>query len=147
MCVGVLLAFPLVILSSWILTAWLGSGFEDSVVPLALLGVAALFTQTNAVLSQYLFARGRPRAARDGAGRRSPRPISLSPPPCSSSSGEIWVAALATLVVEAIGAMLVLPLLVRRVGVSPRRVFAGWAGPSAAAALPLCRLSCWHEAH
>ena len=70
-CVGVLLGFPLIILSSWILTAWLGSGFEQSVVPLALLGAAALFTSTNSVLSQYLFARGRPGDA--GAGAVRPR--------------------------------------------------------------------------
>ena len=57
--VGVLLGFPLVILPAWVLTAWLGSGFESSVVPLALLGAAATFTTTNAVLSQYLFAHGR----------------------------------------------------------------------------------------
>ena len=58
--VGVLLGFPLVILPAWVLTAWLGNGFRASVVPLALLGAAATFTTTNSVLSQYLFARGRP---------------------------------------------------------------------------------------
>ena len=72
MCVAVLLAFPLFVLPSWTLTAWLGSGFQASVVPLALLGLAVLFTQPNAVLSQYLFA---------GAARRnspSPRAVSRS---------------------------------------------------------------------
>ena len=58
--VGVLLGFPLIILPAWVLTAWLGTGFDASVAPLALLGAAAVFTSTNVVLSQYLFARGRP---------------------------------------------------------------------------------------
>ena len=59
-CVAVLLGFPLIILPAWVLTAWLGSGFEASVAPLAMLGAAAIFTTTNGVLAQYLFARGRP---------------------------------------------------------------------------------------
>ena len=53
--------------------------------------------------------------------------------------GEIWTAALATLVVEALGTVLVLPLLARRRGVSFREISAAWVLPVAAgclAALP-----------
>ena len=137
-CVGVLLGFPLIILSSWVLTAWLGSGFEQSVVPLALLGAAALFTSTNSVLSQYLFARGRPvmlALAQSGlAAVNLTATIVLL-----LTVGEIWTAALATLVVEALGTILVLPLLARRRGVSFREISAAWVLPAAAgclAALP-----------
>jgi len=52
-CIAVLLPFPLIVLPSWILTAWLGAGFEASVTPLALLGAAVVFSASNAILAQY----------------------------------------------------------------------------------------------
>ena len=82
MCVAVLLSFPLVILPHWIINAWLGSGFEASVVPLALLGIAVSFTQVNAVVAQFLFARGRPRGS---PSRRRRWPPSTWPSPAPSS--------------------------------------------------------------
>ena len=137
-CVGVLLGFPLVVLPAWVLTAWLGPGFGASVAPLALLGAAATFTTTNAVLSQYLFARGRPALlalAQSGlAAANLGLTIGLL-----LATGDIWAAALATLVVEAISAVIVLPLLSRRRGVSLRRLWAAWGMPVLAgivAALP-----------
>jgi hypothetical protein len=139
----VLLALPLVVLPSWILTAWLGSGFRASVVPLALLGLAALFTQPNAVLSQYLFARGRPAQLAVAQGGLTVLNLGLTTV-LLLTVGDIWVAALATLVAEGIGALVVLPLLARRRGVSLRSLFAGWTQPLAAgilAALPTLLLA------
>jgi O-antigen/teichoic acid export membrane protein len=134
MCVAVLLALPLVVLPSWILTAWLGSGFAASVVPLALLGLAVFFTQPNAVLSQYLFARGLPAQLAVAQAGLAVANLALTVL-LLRSVGEIWVAALSTLVLEGVGAMFVLPFLVRRQGVSLRLLFAGWAQPLGAGVL------------
>ena len=137
-CVGVLLGFPLIILSSWILTAWLGSGFEQSVVPLALLGAAALFTSTNSVLSQYLFARGRPVMLALAQSALAATNLTLTIV-LLLTVGQIWTAALATLGVEALATILVLPLLARRRGVSFRAISTAWGLPVVAgclAALP-----------
>jgi len=143
MCVAVLLSLPLVILPSWILTAWLGSGFGASVVPLALLGLAVFFTQPNAVLSQYLFARGLPAQLAVAQAGLAVANLALTVA-LLLSVGEIWVAALATLAVEGVGAVVVLPLLARRQGVSLRLLLASWAQPLAAgvlAALPTLLLA------
>lgn len=134
MCVAVLLAVPLVVLPSWILTAWLGSGFSASVLPLALLGLAVFFTQPNAVLSQYLFARGLPRQLAVAQAALAATNLALTVG-LLLAVGEIWVAALATLVAEGIGALVVLPILTHRQGVSLRRLFAGWSQPLAAGAI------------
>jgi O-antigen/teichoic acid export membrane protein len=134
MCVAVLLALPLVVLPSWILTAWLGPGFGASIVPLALLGLAVFFTQPNAVLSQYLFARGLPGQLAIAQAGLAVANLALTIG-LLLSVGEIWVAALATLVVEGIGATFVLPFLASRQGVSLRLLLAGWAQPLAAGAL------------
>ena len=136
--VGVLLGFPLVILPAWILTAWLGSGFGASVAPLALLGAAATFTATNVVLSQYLFARGKPALLALAQAGLAAANLGLTIG-LLLATGDIWAAALATLVVEAIGAVVVLPLLARRRGVSLRQLTMAWAKPVLAglvAALP-----------
>ena len=137
--VGVLLGFPLMILPAWVLAAWLGPGFGASVAPLALLGAAATFTTTNAVLSQYLFARGRP--ARLAVAQSSLAAANLGLTiGLLLVTGDIWAAALATLVVEALSAVVVLPLLARRRGgVSLRNVTSAWGRPVLAgliAALP-----------
>ncbi len=145
MCVALLLSVPLFVLPSWILTAWLGGGFEESVVPLALLGLAVVFTQPNAVLSQFLFARGRPVQLAIAQTTLATANLALTAG-LLLSVGEIWVAALATLVVEGIGAVLVMPVLARRGGVPVRSLFASWAGPVAAgaiAALPTLVLARW----
>ena len=130
MCVAVLLALPLVVLPSWILTAWLGNDFSASVVPLALLGIAVFFTQPNAVLSQYLFASGRPAQLAVAQGSLGALNLGLTIV-LLLTVGSIWVAAFATVVAEGIGAMIVLPLLARRRGISMRLLFAGWAQPLA----------------
>ena len=109
------LGFPLVILPSWVLTAWLGSGFAKSVAPLALLGASTIFATVNIVLAQYLFARGRPAllaAAQSGLAAVN---LSLTIV-LLLTVGEIWTAALATLVAEGVGAILVLPALARGTG-------------------------------
>lgn len=134
MCVAVLLAFPLFVLPSWTLTAWLGSGFQASVVPLALLGLAVLFTQPNAVLSQYLFAGGRPAQLALAQGSLSILNLGLTVA-LLLTIGDIWVAAFATLVAEGIGAMVVLPLLARRRGMSLPALFSSWAQPIAVGAV------------
>lgn len=137
-CVAVLLALPLVILPAWILTAWLGTGFATSAVPLALLGAAAMFTPMSGVLSQYLFARGHPGLLALAQSALATANLTLTTV-LLLSVGDIWVAALATLVVEAIGAMLVLPLLARRRGVSLRGLAIAWLLPvvsGSLAALP-----------
>ena len=146
MCVGLLLALPLVVLPSWVITAWLGSGFEASVVPLALLGLAVAFAQPNAVLSQFLFARGRP--VQLAIAQASLATVNLTLTACLLLTvGEIWVAALATLVVEALGAVFVLPLSLPR-GPESRSAASrpGWLGPVTAgvlAAVPTLVLARW----
>ena len=134
MCVGLLLALPLIVLPSWVITAWLGSDFEKSIVPLALLGLAVAFTQPNAVMSQFLFARGRPAQLAVAQAALATTNLGLTAV-LLLAVDEIWVAAVATLVVEAIGAILVLPVLTGRAGVPLRSIFAGWAGPVAAGAI------------
>ena len=121
---------------------------QASVAPLALLGLAVVFTTTNAVLSQYLFARGRPAllaVAQAGlAAANLVLTIALL-----LTVGDIWVAALATLVVEGIGAIIVLPLLAG--GVACRCARCSPAGPQpvavgVVAALPTLVLArCRHE--
>jgi O-antigen/teichoic acid export membrane protein len=136
--VGVLLGFPLVILPAWILTAWLGNGFGASVAPLVLLGAAATFTTTNGVLSQYLFARGRPKLLAIAQSGLAAANLGLTIG-LLLVTGDIWAAALATLVVEAISAILVLPYLARKRGVSARAIWRAWGEPVLAglvAALP-----------
>ena len=137
-CVAVLLSFPLIILPSWILTAWLGDGFEASVAPLALLGATVVFSSSNAILAQYLFARGRPgllATAQSAIGAVNlGLTISLL-----LTVGAIWTAAFATLVAEAVSAIVVLPLLARQLGIAWGGLFAAWTRPVAAgviAALP-----------
>jgi O-antigen/teichoic acid export membrane protein len=137
-CVAVLLGFPLVVLPSWILTAWLGAGFEESVTPLAILGAAVLFATTNSVLAQYLFARGRPALLAAAQSILAAVNLGLTIT-LLLTVGDIWTAALATLVAESIGAVLVLPLLARRSGTSTPELIGAWAKPVAAgvvAALP-----------
>ena len=116
------------ILPAWVLTAWLGSGFEASVVPLALLGAAATFTTTNAVLSQYLFARGKPALLAVAQSSLAAANLGLTIA-LLLVTGDIWTAALATLVVEAMSALLVLPFLCRRRGVSLRDLWLAWGEP------------------
>ncbi len=138
MCVAVLLSFPLVLLPHWIVNAWLGSGFEESVVPLALLGIAVSFTQLNAVVAQFLFARGQPRGLAVSQASLAALNLAMTAT-LLLTIGEIWVAALATVVAEGIGAMIVMPVLARRRGVSVRSLAAAWSTPlvaGAAAALP-----------
>ena len=130
MCVVVLLALPLVVLPSWILTAWLGAGFQTSVVPLALLGLAVFFTQPNAVLSQFLFAGGRPAQLAVSQGSTAALNLGLTIA-LLLTIGDIWVAAFATLVAEGIAAVVVLPLLAYRRGVSPSALIGAWAQPLA----------------
>ncbi len=134
MCVSVLLCFPLIVLPHWVIGAWLGRGFETSVVPLALLGVAVLFTQPNAVISQFLFARGRPEGLAIAQASLAGLNLALTAT-LLITVREIWVAALATVIVEGIGATVVMPALVRRRNVSRRQLARAWITPIAAGAV------------
>jgi len=127
-CVAVLLGLPMVILPAWILTAWLGSGFSSSVAPLALLGATVLFTVMTRVLAQFLLARGRPAILAVSQVVLAAVNLTLTIT-LLIGVGEIWTAALATLVVEAAGGLLVLPLLARREGMPYRAVLGSWAAP------------------
>jgi len=127
-CVAVLLGFPLLILPSWILDAWLGAGFGASVVPLALLGAAAAFTTANGVLSQFLFARGRPGIVAGALSVLALVNLALTITLLLARE-EIAAAALATLIVEACSACVVLPLLVRRNGIPLRLLAGAWSAP------------------
>lgn len=145
MCVGLLICVPLVVLPSWVLTAWLGQGFETSVVPLTLLGLAVAFTQLNGVVSQFLFARGRPVQLAISQTALATANLTLTAG-LLYLVGDIWVAALATLVVEGVAGMLVYPILIRRAGIPFRDLFAGWGEPVAAAtiaAIPTLVLARW----
>jgi O-antigen/teichoic acid export membrane protein len=134
MCVAVLLSFPLVVLPDWILTAWLGSGFESSVIPLVLLGIAVAFTQPNAVIAQFLFARGRPRGLALSQAFVAGLNLAITAI-LLITVREIWVAAFATVLVEGIGATIVFPMLARRRGVSVRLLVSAWIAPLAAGAV------------
>ena len=137
-CVAVLLGFPLVLLPSWILTAWLGAGFGASAAPLALLGAAVIFATTNTVLAQYLFARGKPALLALAQSGLAAANLALTLT-LLLTVGAIWTAALATLLVEAIGSIIVLPLVARRRGMSFRQLTSAWLRPLVAgiiAALP-----------
>ena len=101
--VGVLLGFPLVILPVVGAHRLARVRLRASVVPLALLGAAATFTTTNASSSQYLFARGRPALLAIAQSASRPRTSALTIG-LLLVTGDIWAAALATLVVEAISA-------------------------------------------
>jgi O-antigen/teichoic acid export membrane protein len=143
MCVSVLLCFPLVFLPHWVIGAWLGDGFETSVVPLALLGVALLFTQPSAVITQFLFARGRPEGLVVAQASLAGLNLALTTL-LLLAVREIWVAALATLLVEGLGAVVVMPLLARRRDVSRRLLAGAWLTPlaaGAAAAVPTLLLA------
>ncbi len=134
MCVAVLLCFPLIVLPHWVIGAWLGGGFEASVVPLALLGVAVTFTQPNAVISQFVFARGRPEGLAIAQASLAGLNLALTTA-LLLTVGEIWVAALATVVVEGLGATVVMPTLARRQGISRRLLARAWITPIGAGAL------------
>ena len=144
-CVAVVLGFPLVILPSWVLTAWLGSGFGKSVAPLALLGAATLFATVNIVLAQYLFARGRPALLAVAQSSLAAVNLALTIG-LLLTVREIWTAALATLVAEGVGAVLVLPALARGRGTSMLELVGAWVKPMVAgvvAALPTLVLARW----
>jgi len=127
-CVAVLLALPLVILPAWVLTAWLGSGFSESIAPLVLLGATVPFTVITSVLGQFLLARGRPSLLAVSQIALAAVNLALTIA-LLVGTHEIWTAAFATLVVQAVGGLFVLPLLSRREGMPYRDVVASWATP------------------
>ena len=87
------------------------------------------------MLSQYLFARGgRPAQLALAQAILAVRNLGLTIA-LLLTIGDIWVAAFATLVAEGIGAIVVLPLLARRRGMSLPGLFASWAQPIAVGAV------------
>lgn len=143
MCVAVLLSLPLVLLPDWVIGAWLGPDFGASVAPLALLGAAVWFVQPNVIVSQFLFARGRPRGLAAAQASLSALNLGLTAT-LLLTVREVWVAALATLVVEGVGAVAVMPALARRRGIPYRLLAGAWSSPllaGAIAALPTLLLA------
>jgi O-antigen/teichoic acid export membrane protein len=127
-CVAVLLALPMIILPAWVLTAWLGSGFSASIAPLVLLGATVPFTVITSVLGQFLIARGRPSLLAVSQIALAVANLTLTIA-LLVDTREIWTAAFATLVVQAVGGLFLLPLLAQREGMPFRAVAVSWATP------------------
>jgi O-antigen/teichoic acid export membrane protein len=132
-CVVVLVTGPLLLLPSWVIGAWLGDGFGGSGVPLMLLAATLYFSQSSSIMGQFLLGRGRP------------RPLAVVQSIFGVANvvgtivllevvGQVWVAAAATLSLEAVVGALVLPRLVAREGISARTLMHAWAPPVVAGA-------------
>jgi hypothetical protein len=102
-----------------------------------LLAASLFFTQPTTVMAQYLLGRGRPRA------------LALIQVPFGLVNlgataillvvvGRIWVAPLATLVLEGAVAVLALPLVLVRDGLAYRRLASAWGRAVAAGLAPAC---------
>jgi O-antigen/teichoic acid export membrane protein len=129
---AVLVGAPLLLLPGWVLAAWLGGGFEESETTLMLLAATLLFVQPTAVMSQYLLGRGRPRplaAVQIAFGLVNVAVTAAA----LAVVGTIWSAALATLVLEGVAAVVALPLLIRASGVPYAAVAGAWTRVIAAA--------------
>jgi len=127
-CVAVLLALPMIVLPAWLLTAWLGTGFSSSIAPLVLLGATVPFTVITSVLGQFLIARGRPSLLAVSQVALAVVNLTLTIA-LLVETRQIWTAAFATLVVQAVGGLFLLPLLSRREGMPYGAVLLSWAVP------------------
>ncbi len=149
MCVVVLVTAPLLLLPSWVITAWLGSGFGSTVAPLVLLAATLYFSQPVSVMAQYVLGRGRPgQLARVQSGFGIANVIATLS--LLAAFRSIWVAALATLVFEGLVGAIALPLVLARDEISYGSLLRAWARPiaaglPAAAATLLPAALLWHD--
>lgn len=111
------LALPLIAIPDLLIRAWVGPGFEESTAVAALLGGALLLHQPAHVLTQYLVARGFPRAIALTSIAVVAANVGLSV--VLARSVGIWGVALSTVVTEAALVGLIVPALVARAGGPP----------------------------
>lgn len=136
LAVVVAVAFPLVFLPSHFLEAWLPADFDVSTsAPIvAILLVSLLFAQPAHLLAQYLVARGR--HGRLAIARLATVGVNLPLSIALAYLVGLWGVAAATLVTEALFAVLVLPYLLRRDSAAPLAALAGaWLRPVVLGAL------------
>jgi O-antigen/teichoic acid export membrane protein len=140
LAVVVAVGLPLVFLPDRFLEAWLPSDFDvDTAAPiLAVLMVSLLFAQPGHLLAQFLVARGK-------HGRLAVARLATVAANLLLSIGfalwvGLWGVAVATLITEAVSAVVVLPYLLRRESSASAAVLAAaWLRPvllGAVAALP-----------
>jgi O-antigen/teichoic acid export membrane protein len=149
MCVVVLVTAPLLLVPSWVIEAWLGPGFRSSVAPLVLLAATLYFSQATSIMAQFLLGRGRPG---DLARVQSVFGIAnvIATLALLAAFRSIWVAALATLLLEGLVGAVALPRVVARDGIAYTTLARAWARPVAAGIpavavtlLPAAML--WHD--
>jgi O-antigen/teichoic acid export membrane protein len=109
--IAVVLALPLILVPDFLIEAWIGPGFEESVPALALLGVAVVVHQPVNVLSQFFIAQARQRALAWIALARGVANVLLSV--VLALAVGLWGVALATVVTEAVAAVVLVPLAAR----------------------------------
>ena len=114
LAVVVAVGLPLVFLPDRFLEAWLPSDFDvDTAAPiLAILMVSLLFAQPGHLLAQFLVARGR--HGRLAVARLATVAVNLLLSIAFALWVGIWGVAVATLITEALSAVVVLPYLLRR---------------------------------
>jgi len=140
LAVVVAVGLPLVFLPDRFLAAWLPSDFDvDAAAPiLAILMVSLLFAQPGHLLAQFLVARGR--HGRLAVARLATVAVNLLLSIALALWVGLWGVAVATLVTEALSAVVVLPYLLRRESsASVRALAAAWLRPvvlGLAAAVP-----------
>ena len=151
MCVVVLVTGPLLLLPSWVIEAWLGSGFRSSVAPLVLLAATLYFSAATSIMAQFLLGRGRPGEL---ARVQSTFGIAnvIATVALLTAFRSIWLAALATLVLEGLVGAVALPRVVARDGIAYGALRRAWARPVAvglpAAAVTLVPAAVlWHDSH
>jgi O-antigen/teichoic acid export membrane protein len=107
---ALVLALPLLLIPSHLITAWLGDGYGDSAPVLALLAVVVLVHQPVWLLTQYLIARGRQQEIARLLVAGSAANVVLSI--VLASTVGTWGVALATLVTEVAVLAIAVPLAV-----------------------------------
>jgi O-antigen/teichoic acid export membrane protein len=107
---ALLLALPLLFMPDEVISAWVGDGYGDSALPLAILAVVVLVHQPVWLLTQYLVARGHQRPiARLLVGAAAVNVV------LSVILAELvgaWGVALSTLLVDTVVLVVALPFLV-----------------------------------
>jgi O-antigen/teichoic acid export membrane protein len=130
LAVVVAVGLPLVFLPDRFLKAWLPSDFDvDTAAPiLAILMISLLFAQPGHLLAQFLVARGR--HGRLAIARLATVAVNLLLSIAFALWVGIWGVAVATLITEALSAVVVLPYLLRRESsASAPALAAAWLRP------------------
>jgi O-antigen/teichoic acid export membrane protein len=118
---ALVLALPLLAIPEHLVTGWLGEGYEDSAVVLALLAVVVLLHQPLWLVTQYLIARGRQREISRLLVAAAAANVVLSV--VLASTVGTWGVALATVLADGAALALAVPLWVTRVaGLSARAI-------------------------